>query len=59
MPKALHDKLAKQATKKGLSGDRKDAYVYGTMRQTGWEPEREKKRKASAVSKALRGKSAL
>jgi len=31
MPKALHDKLARQATKKGLKGERKDAYVYGTM----------------------------
>lgn len=56
MPKALHDKLAKQAAKAGLSGERKDAYVYGTMRKTGWEPEREKKHKAAATSKALRGK---
>lgn len=31
MPKALHNKLARQATKKGLSGKRKNAYVYGTM----------------------------
>ena len=31
MPKALHDKLAREATKKGLTGKRKDAYVYGTM----------------------------
>ena len=54
MPKALHDKLAKQANKKGLTGDRKDAYVYGTMRQTGWEPEREKKSKSKRLSKALR-----
>jgi hypothetical protein len=31
MPKALHNKLARQASKKGYTGDRKDAYVYGTM----------------------------
>jgi len=33
MPKELHDKLEKQAQKMGLKGDRKDAYVYGTMRK--------------------------
>jgi hypothetical protein len=31
MPKALHDKLARRATKMGLKGERKNAYVYGTM----------------------------
>lgn len=31
MPKALHDKLKKEAKKKGLSGKRLDAYVYGTL----------------------------
>lgn len=31
MPKALHRRLARQATKKGLSGDRRDAYIYGTL----------------------------
>jgi len=25
-----------------LKGKRADAYVYGTMRKTGWKPEREK-----------------
>jgi hypothetical protein len=42
MPKALEDKLKKEASKKGLSGERKDAYVYGSMRKIGWKPEREK-----------------
>jgi hypothetical protein len=27
----MHDKLVKQAEKKGLKGKRKKAYVYGTM----------------------------
>lgn len=31
MPKKLHDKLARQAVKQGLTGKRKAAYVYGTM----------------------------
>ena len=33
MPKKLHAKLEKQAEKAGITGERKDAYVYGTMRQ--------------------------
>jgi len=31
MPKKLHRKLAKTARKKGLTGKRKKAYIYGTM----------------------------
>lgn len=31
MPKKLHDKLAREAAKKGLKGKRKDAFVYGTL----------------------------
>lgn len=31
MPKKLHDALARQANRKGLTGKRKAAYVYGTM----------------------------
>lgn len=44
MPKALHDKLDRQAKKQGLRGERKDAYVYGVMRKTGWRPERERRK---------------
>jgi hypothetical protein len=50
MPKELHDRLARQAAKQGLTGDRKDAYVYGTMNKV----EHAKKAKAAATSKALR-----
>ncbi len=42
MPKALEKQLKKQAKKKGLHGTRADAYVYGTLRKTGWKPSREK-----------------
>lgn len=45
MPKKLEQKLKREASKKGLKGERKAAYVYGTMRKTGWKPAREKKGK--------------
>jgi hypothetical protein len=31
MPKQLHDKLSKQANKKGLKGKDAANYIYGTM----------------------------
>lgn len=43
MPEKLEKKLKKEAKRKGLHGEHADAYVYGTMRKTGWTPEREKK----------------
>jgi hypothetical protein len=43
MPVALERKLKKQVAGKKMSKDRKDAYVYGTLRKTGWKPKREKK----------------
>jgi hypothetical protein len=33
MPKAVHDKLKKQAKKKGLGKVAAAAYVYGTLRK--------------------------
>lgn len=42
MPKKLEDKLKREASKDGLKGDRKNAYVYGTLRKTGWTPKGEK-----------------
>ena len=38
MPKALERKLEKEADKEGLKGKEKNAYVYGTLRKTGWKP---------------------
>jgi hypothetical protein len=43
VPKKLERKLKKQAAKKGLKGESKDAFIYGTMRKTGWTPKRKKK----------------
>jgi hypothetical protein len=42
MPEKLERELKQEATKKGLSGEHANAYVYGTMRKTGWVPNREK-----------------
>jgi hypothetical protein len=42
MPKALERKLKREATKKGLTGKRKNAYVYGGMRNMGWKPSTQK-----------------
>ena len=42
MPKEMERKLREEAKKKGLTGEKADACVYGTMRKTGWKPSREK-----------------
>lgn len=42
MPKKLEKKLRKEANKKGLKGKRADAYVYGSLRKTGWKPKKKK-----------------
>jgi hypothetical protein len=41
MPKEMEKKLRMQALKKKLTGDKKNAYIYGTMRKTGWKPSKE------------------
>jgi len=43
MPKALERKLIAEAEVKHLKGKRKNAYVYGSLRKTGWKPKRERK----------------
>jgi len=45
MPKALERKLKAQARKKGLSKKRLGAYVYGTLRKTGWRPKKKRRKK--------------
>ena len=45
--KAFFPKVQKaldKAAKKGFSEERKNRYVYGTMRKTGWTPSTQKKR---------------
>lgn len=38
MPKKMERVLKAKAKKLGLSKERAGAYVYGTMRKTGWKP---------------------
>jgi hypothetical protein len=45
MPKALERNLKREAKKKGLGKKRTNAYVYGTLRKTGWTPKRKKSKK--------------
>lgn len=42
MPAALEAKLKKEAKKKGFGAKRTGAYVYGTLRKTGWTPSTQK-----------------
>ena len=53
MPKELEAKLKAEATAKGFSEERKNRYVYGTMRKTGWIPSTQKK-KFNAVEEATK-----
>lgn len=43
MPVRLERKLKRKAKRKGFRGRRADAYIYGTLRKTGWRPKRKKK----------------
>ncbi len=42
MPKKLEKALKKEAKKLGLSKEHENAYVYGSLRKTGWKPKRER-----------------
>jgi len=44
MPKALEQKLKREAKSEGLKGKRMNAYVYGTLRKTGWTPSTQRKK---------------
>ena len=45
MPEELERKLKREAHKRGYSKERTDAYVYGTLRKTGWVPSTQKHKK--------------
>ena len=44
MPKELERKLKREVAKKNWSRERKDAYIYGALRKTGWKPNRKQHR---------------
>ena len=43
MPKKLEKELRAMCKKKGFGKERCDAYVFGTLRKTGWKPSKSKK----------------
>ena len=45
MPKAMEKSLKSQARKRGMGKERTNAFVYGTMRKTGWKPKHKGKSK--------------
>ncbi len=51
MPKVMERKLKAQAKKKGFGKKRTAAYVYGTMRKTGWVPSTQKSRQRKGSRK--------
>jgi len=45
MPVALERKLRAEGIRKGLSGDKLNAYVYGALRKSGWKPKKRKRKR--------------
>lgn len=45
MPKKLERKLKKEAKAKGYGKKRTNAYVYGSLRKTGWKPSTQRRSK--------------
>lgn len=42
MPEEMERKIKAKLKKKNWSKKRKDAYLYGALRSTGWKPKRER-----------------
>jgi len=45
MPVKLERKLTREAKDKGLKGERLNAYVYGSLRKTGWKPSTQRRKR--------------
>lgn len=45
MPKKMEEALKKEAAKRHMTGRRKAAFIYGTMRKAGWVPSTQKPKK--------------
>lgn len=54
MPAALERALKRKVAGKNWSEERKDAYVYGTLRKTGWKPSHQKEKKMSTEDRVVR-----
>lgn len=53
MPKELERKLMREADGLHLTGERRNAYIYGTMRRLGWKPKRELNKQAEQIVELL------
>jgi hypothetical protein len=38
----LHGSLSRSARRRGLTGKRRKAYIYGTKRKLGWQPRKKR-----------------
>ncbi len=56
MPAELERKLKAVARKRGYGKDRAGAYVYGTMRKTGWTPSTQKHSKSEMIKNIAKRK---
>jgi len=43
MPEEMEKQLRREARRKGLTGSKANAYVYGSLRKIGWVPSTQKK----------------
>jgi hypothetical protein len=51
MPKELENKLKQQISNKNWSEEKKNAYIYGTLRKTGWKPSTQKAFRGGLITK--------
>ena len=51
MPEELEKGLKRQVSGKNWSEERKNAYIYGTMRKTGWKPSTQKAFRGGLIKK--------
>jgi hypothetical protein len=54
MPKAQEAALGRVADQKGFTGERRNAFIYGSLRRRGWRPKREKHTAADAAQALAR-----
>jgi hypothetical protein len=55
MPEAMERKLQSIAHKKGYGKERTNAFVYGTMRKTGWTPSTQRSEMIRKIAKKQKG----
>ena len=57
MPVAMERRLKAISKKRGYGKKRAGAFVYGTMRKTGWKPKRRNKRTITGIYKSMKRRS--